>query len=362
MLEFPQLDGSSREPALFTMTLIPTTAHYTKEKLGSALPPFTQTSVKQMTALNYRLRISGLESACSRVAAVDAISVKGVLDRIHPGRPTPTGNLEISDFEIKLLESYADDFLTWMNSSTSSNQHAAPHRFTLELLDSTGNISLFKISTPKLGILRYKRVNVVEGIQVNAYVNVKFFTDELSFTPDNEAVSTSIPAPDPKTTTAINNQMTNGILNLMDARFRKQDMLLSAQRSVGVPDIANASDTAQPELVARRLLASVQSAPASPVIPKREAGTAIGASWAASKASLDELKQVAALETASWTGIRLTADNSLLAHLSEAGILPPKGNGPLDLHRDEFIEGIVAGAAQVLRSVEPHLAPPALQK
>jgi hypothetical protein len=93
----------------------------------------------------------------------------------------------------------------------------------------------------------------------------------------------------------------------------------------------------------------------------RDDGALIGEKWAAEKATLEELEQVVLLEDGEWTAISLESEHSLIAQLLEVGVIPAGGDGPIDLERDTFVEGIVAGASRVLRRVAPHLSRPPSQ-
>ena len=71
---------------------------------------------------------------------------------------------------------------------------------------------------------------------------------------------------------------------------------------------------------------------------------------------MDELEAIAALaERDGWTAIALPEGNSLVAFLAASGDLDAEETGPIDLKRDEFTTGLVAGATDVYREVEPHL-------
>jgi len=75
--------------------------------------------------------------------------------------------------------------------------------------------------------------------------------------------------------------------------------------------------------------------------------------------TLEEVQQIAALDGGDWTAVRLVSDHTLIAQLVDSGVVPNGADGPIDLDRDAFVEGIVMGAAQALRSATPHLTTPA---
>jgi hypothetical protein len=45
----------------------------------------------------------------------------------------------------------------------------------------------------------------------------------------------------------------------------------------------------------------------------------------------------------------------LIVHLQEAGLIPNGASGAFELQRDDLVEGVIAGAANVLRQAAPHL-------
>ena len=59
-------------------------------------------------------------------------------------------------------------------------------------------------------------------------------------------------------------------------------------------------------------------------------------------------------EHGDWTELRLEGDHSLADFLRATGVLDGTG-GPVDLSRDDFVDGLVAGAERVFREAQPHL-------
>jgi hypothetical protein len=81
----------------------------------------------------------------------------------------------------------------------------------------------------------------------------------------------------------------------------------------------------------------------------------LGARWATESATLEELEQIAALESGEWTAMRLAAGHSLLGRLRNAAVIASDVDQSTELPRDGFVEGIVAATASVLRAATPHL-------
>jgi len=125
------------------------------------------------------------------------------------------------------------------------------------------------------------------------------------------------------------------------------------------PPITGAIDEGlvKPVLIAQRLRATLPSElSGDPPLSQRGGGILTGVRWATDTATLDELKQIAALESREWTSVRLDSGHSLISQLIAERAIPPSGDSAIDLSRDSFIEGIVTGASRVLQTAAPYLS------
>jgi len=364
---FPALDVGSNYPAHFTLTLQPETTRISKASSGSSVLGFgTKFKMQAKTAI-FRLKITGLETACTGVKMIDAIIVKQPTTEDEQGRLI-SEVLKIPNVAFTLVESHAKDFYDWFGDFVLKGNNAQENERTgtLEFLGASMKTALFTLTLANLGIFRIqKERSVGGGGDVIARVGVEIYCEEMAFNAADESagsvVTSSAPPPPPivSTTSSVNARLAETLVGIMSGRIREEDALRATLRIAGSPQITDSSEAAESELIARRLLATVRPVMAGPSVSKRrDDGTAIGERWATEKATLEELEQVAALESGEWTAVRLESEHSLIVQLREVGVIPPGGDGPIDLERDEFVEGIVTGASRVLRSAAPHLSRP----
>jgi hypothetical protein len=169
--------------------------------------------------------------------------------------------------------------------------------------------------------------------------------------PDAAGTTVSATSTQPATTqTSAASTATDTLATLLAAATFGTD----AQRALRV--LQASSFVSSPDLVAARLKAT--TIPVPPVAGRqrtRADGESLGERWASDRASLEELQEIAPLETGDWSSIQLRDEHTLVAQLRQSGIVPPGGEGAMQLTRDEFVEGLVAGAARVLRSAQLHL-------
>jgi hypothetical protein len=307
---FPALDAAARERALFTVTLQPERTAIDRSHEGASVAGSGLRADKQLLVSNFRLKLDKLPTA--RVNKVDALIVRW---------PDPTQELKVPNLIVTVAEAEAKDYFDWFEDSVRDLSAARDERGgTIEFLTSGLNGVLFRLSLFNLGVFRVHRERSESGAEVIARVSAQMYCERLEF----EAIASKeapAPAAAPPAPTA----------------FPSNGPLEATQ-------------------IAQRLKASVQSTKAgSSASPKRDQGAALGALWATETATLGELEQIAALEPRDWSAIRLADQHSLIGLLARKGVLPAGADGALDLQRDSFVEGIVAGAAQILRGAAPHL-------
>ena len=182
-----------------------------------------------------------------------------------------------------------------------------------------------------LGIVRISHEREESKAEVVALVKVEMYCDavRLATPPDPP------PAP-PRSPPAASGD--SAVESLASA-------LIAALQASSGPTLPTA------DALTERLLSSVEPTTGD---DERERGRSTGRKWASGLARLDELEAIASLaESQEWTAFALGEDHSLIAFLAATAGFPPTENGPLDLTRDEFTTGLVAGAAEVYREVAP---------
>jgi hypothetical protein len=333
-LKFPALDDSSKDPVYFTLTLQPRTTYTSTASMGNQAPIHHAATMPLMGS-NYSVNIAGLELACTRVNRIDAIIVKQPM--AQTGEGLIPGVLNISNITFRVAAVAANEVYDWFNDFVLSGHSAQQNERTgtIQLHSPNKQTTLFTLTLSNLGISHIWNLRIEDDPQQIQRVGVELYCEEMALT---ASVAAAMPEA-PETT-------------------GRPTVEESALRLASSSAIARSWVTLQPQVIAQRLLATGRPAGASSFGSRLRAGISIGELWATESATLEELEQVAALQSGEWSAMKLGNEHSLIVQLREAGVLPAYGDGPLELERDDFIEGIVSGASRVLRSVAPHLSPP----
>ncbi len=334
-LFFPRLEtvalGFSMAP--FFLTIQPEFTRVSAASIGESMPVYHNPAQQWvLLADNFRLKIAGLEEACFRANGIDGITVKQPLilptAEEAPNASLLPSPLDIPNITFTVPESMAEGFYAWFKDFVLDGHNAPQNERsgTLEFFDPSMKTLLFTLSLSQVGICRIYEERSEKDAAAIARVGVEIYCERMAFASTSAAEG-------------------------------------SAEADTGHRTSSNGghpTPSIQAPLIARRLR-STTARPAGPnVDPKREDGIAIGVQWASEKATLPELEQLAGLESAEWTAVKLDSAHSMLKQLREEGVVPHGGDWPIDLERDHFVEGIVAGACQVYRSVIPHLSTSAL--
>jgi len=363
-IAFPALDAGSKDDAHFTLTLQPKATRINKASIGSSVPGFGGKKQQHFSSANFRLKIAGLEAACVKVNRIDSIIVKQSTTQSESGVTSEA--LTIPNVVFTLGEAQAEDFYNWFEDFVIKGNSAQENERTgtLEFLEPSLKTAFFTLTLSNLGILRIQKERIVGEVDVIARVRVELYCEEMAFNSAEESLGSTVTSsasetsPTVSTAGSVKTPPTEILLGIMSGRIRGEEALRATLRIAGSPQILNSNEIAESEVIARRLLATVQPVVIGRSAPKYDDGASIGERWATEKATLQELDQISALVSGEWTAIRLENEHSLIVQLREAGVIPPGGEGPIDLERDNFVEGIVAGASRVLRSVTPHLSRP----
>jgi len=355
----PALDGSAKDAAFLTITIAPEQAQTTSSS-GKAQTGFSTKAQKKFMASNFRFSVSKLESESKRVMKVSNLSIKqpivasGVGEERVPQRQP--GTLQISNVLVtvpiafgKPWLDWVDDFLVKGNSDDGSERTA-----TLQFLDQALKDPLFTLTLSHVGPIRARRQVASSGIDAVSLLELELYCESVAFLAASDTAGSSVSATSTSQTSTGGSSGSSSTTDALVTLLAASGSLIDAQRALRV--LQTNSIASSPELVAARLKATTISPPIATKQRQRADGESLGERWASEHASLEELKGIAPLEAGDWSAIRLDDDHSLVTQLRQAGIVPPGGEGAMQLTRDEFVEGIVAGAARVLRSAQPHLA------
>ena len=285
---------------------------------------------KQLLASNFRFAVSGLESACTRVGKVSAITV-------HRG---DDGVLRVDDIEFTVPTLDAAPFSAWFDGLVDGKERE--RTAVLAFLDGSLKSEVVRLDLSAVGAFRVANERQVAGTEAIARVRVQMYCEGVALTrsgsgeskPESAATETK---PATGTTTATRDQPT--VERLAGALL---DVLGTTARTPPTK-----------ESIAARLL---NGAAAAPDETARQRGLAAGRTWAGDQARLDELEDLAAVaERDEWSALALGDNHTLRTFLAARGGISADESAVGDLMRDEYTSGLLAGIAEVHREVAPLL-------
>jgi hypothetical protein len=332
----------------------PETTRVSDADYGKPSTGVSPKSFKKWVSSNFMLNIkvptrkNVLDGA--KVMEVPAITVRRAADA--------AAVLAVPDLTVVVAPSGATRLAEWFSDSVlnGDNRPEADGTGTLQFLDSTLKTALFTLTLSGLGITQLREERRTNGVESAARVRAQLYCETMSLEISAEAIGASV---NDAARTPNNDEVTDTVASIISGRLRGQDALRAALRIADAPVLGDSAAGARghdADLVARRLLATIRRPEAAAFNSERSKGTAVGTRWAAEHATLEELQQLAALQTAEWSAITLGEEHSLIAQLRDAGIMARASDGGLDLERDDFVEGLVAGASDVLRAATPRLS------
>jgi hypothetical protein len=185
-VQFPAVDGASREPVFITTKLSPES---TRRKPGSGMsqPPSFGKSTKNAMGSNFRFTLSGLEQATTRVNKVEAIVVKQkvVEDNVGEVRDyqREPQSLEVGNVAFTVPEVDAEPFYQWLQTFViqGQNSDADEKTATLEYLSPDLKAALFTVNLTGCGIFRLSPEKAEAGGENIRRVRVEMYCEEVSF-------------------------------------------------------------------------------------------------------------------------------------------------------------------------------------
>src|SRR5262245_16788903 len=360
---FPALDVGSKDTAKMTVTLEAAKTRFSDAFSGGSFSGFGTKTQKKWSVSNFRFKITGLENACDRVIRIDAIKITQPVSNVGDVRiPVRTpGVLGIPSLVLEVAEKDSEDFRDWLSDFVikGAASQTDERSGSIELLDQSLKDALFTVVLSQIGIVSVRSLRSENGAGVIARATVELYCEEMAFSANEVATGGAIAATPASASSATIKSAPNSRVALSDivaAVLAGGAGALETFRDAVSAEAARPGSSLQAEIVATRLLTTVRTnREASPQVTKRSDGEALGRRWAEENATLEELEQLAALDMGDWSAVRLDGDHSLVKQLQATGLVPPGGDTSLELGRDAFVEGMVSGAASVLRSVSAHL-------
>jgi len=329
---FPALDAASNEAALFRVTLQPELTHFSFAKAGTKGPVKSHKVKRRLLASNFRLAISDLPT--NKIRRIESIIANQAVAR--EANTTVLQPLDISNLVFSLPQADSTPMYEWFNDFIVIGNSSKERNGTLDLLDTALSNTLFTLTLSNLGVIGVHRDTQNNGAGILTRVRVEAYVEQLTFTMVQHVSAPPATAP----TVALET-----ILEVLSIRSKEE-------AAHSIKSAATERATVDPKEIARRLKAAPS---AVDVRSKHEAGILVGTQWAIHRASLKEVQQIADLTSREWNAVRLGQSHSLVAKLVDEGILQPPHDGPIDLARDGFTEGLTIGASRVVQRVTPVL-------
>jgi hypothetical protein len=153
----PQLDQSSNEKAFLTVKISPTRVQYQTKPSSQDLTLYRHEWQKAWNVSNFRLRIDGVESECSRVTKVSALTLgRAVIEDMVGDRVSTRelGAAKFSDLSVNLPEASADAFYSWADAAIKGDAGKGSSKSgTLEFFAPASRKAYFGIEFSELVIV-----------------------------------------------------------------------------------------------------------------------------------------------------------------------------------------------------------------
>lgn len=336
---FPRLDGSSKETGHLTVALRP---EFTTDSSGSGSSVPAGARTKPWFTSTFAVDIPGID--CSKVSSVAPLVVTQTAGEDAVGvirTPTHAGPLHVGDLVLTVAQSGAADFVSWRDDFVvrGNNSSANEKTATVSIKTASFKDDVLSIALKGVGIHRLDADKQVLGAASISRVTASMYCEEIELVLPKPPATGPAPAP-----------------AASPAGSPAGAVAVASGRPLLGADLVR---RLEPLEVARRLLATAETtAVLSDADGQRQRGAGLGAAWAERVASLDELSELAAAAKGDWTAIALPEGHSLIEVLQEAEVLPAGHSGDLELARDSFVEGVLAGAADTYEEVRAHLERP----
>jgi hypothetical protein len=284
------------------------------------------TKPKSLLPSNFRFTVNGLESACTRISQVSAITV----------HRRDTGVITLDDVEFLVTAADAAPFSAWFDGLVDGKD--TERSGVLAFLDPAFTNDLIRLELRALGVFRVAMERLQNGSEVIVRVRVHMYCEGVTWKrPAGTEAASKPPAAEADVASQRNvERLAAALLDAVGATPRRP---------------------ATKETIAARLLAGSEGT-ASEETP-RERGLAAGRSWAGEEARLDELEDLAGVAVRDeWSALALGDDHTLRAFLGTRGDLPEGDAAVGDLARDEFTTGLLAGILEIHREVAPLIEGP----
>ena len=194
-VRFPKLEGSSKDPGFLTVTIEARATRFAASAPGVKVQGPLSVQQKAWLTSTFRLRISGLESACTKVASIDPIvATTSPTTSVGASRLSPvTSAVAVSNVTVSASETVAADFAAAFDDIVL---RGGPERSaTIDLLTPDLSSALFTISMSNVGIVRVKREPLVAGSERAPRVGIELYCESIALSSSTIPFASPISAP-----------------------------------------------------------------------------------------------------------------------------------------------------------------------
>lgn len=179
--KFPDLDGSSKDPAYLKVKLHPERLEI-KQGTGHRIGGAISSRQKKWLQCNFELDIDGID--CSHVNKIEGFSVKQGVHQFHTGESRyaelePT-KLEFPDLTVYTALAHAGEFLKWHEQSVVKGVEEKPRQGHLVFLGPNNLEELFSIRLDQVGIRSIAIDNSKAGQEDIKRVKVELFVESMA--------------------------------------------------------------------------------------------------------------------------------------------------------------------------------------
>lgn len=167
-VEFPALDGSSKDVGYLKLTLSPGRTRDVATKSG-AKPAADSTKTKNFITANFRLTIDGL--ATNRVSKIDAITIR------HPAK----GGLEYSNLVVTVPDVDIDGWKAWANQTLGGKSVEKSGK--IDLLAPNMSDVMLTVGLEGLGVVRVAPDKLEANSDTIRRTKVELYVEKITFSP-----------------------------------------------------------------------------------------------------------------------------------------------------------------------------------
>jgi len=181
---FPALDGSSKDPAYFKVTITPERIQYQSASSGQTVPP-QPVNRAILNSSKFRLNIQGLEQACAFVQRIAPLVVKQeIINYVDGGEGRiAAGRKEVGNLIITLPMHEAGPFTEWFSSFVLQGQWSGnAKQGILEFLAPNGQAVLAAVTLGNIGIFGMSPVPPSSQSNAVSMVKVEMYCETMQLT------------------------------------------------------------------------------------------------------------------------------------------------------------------------------------